>query len=188
MTSYNNPYHTKQPGQSTVYHPNYECPDPFSYIPPSSMMFGPFLAFHTPAPCEKITSTQLPCTRYWAPLASPSKLHNSLHRKLPTKTTLLNSFPCLHPPHLAQVIADTVVHHILFLLVDTKDTSTEHIPHCLLLTTNTSRPVPSDKTWLSSLHSNPDTLLMLSKLAANPLYVWPEKEIQQISAVYRSYL
>ena len=34
-----------------------------------------------------------------------------------SQTTLLNSFPCLLLPHLAQGTANAVVHHTLFLLV-----------------------------------------------------------------------
>ena len=104
------------------------------------------------------------------------------------RTILLTSFPCLLPPHLAHAVAKAVVHHILFPLVDTTDTTAEGIPHCLLVTPGVSRPVPSNETWMSAMLSDPDTAIMLNKLSIDALYVWPEKEIQQLSAVYRPLL
>ena len=185
MASYNNPYHTKQLGQSAVYHPNFTCPNQFTCTPPSSMMFRHFFGIPYTSPMGGNYVRPMTLCKVLGAFGIPKQTAHLVAQEAVYQTTLLSSFPCLLQPHLAQVIADAVVHHILFPLVDTKDTPAGHIPHCLLLTTNTSCPVPSDKTWLSFLHSNPDTLLMLSKLAANPLYIWLEKEIQQISAVWR---
>ena len=50
MASYNNPCHTKQPGQGAVYHPDFACPGPFTCIPSSSMTFGPFFGIPYTSP------------------------------------------------------------------------------------------------------------------------------------------
>jgi hypothetical protein len=93
------------------------------------------------------------------------------------RTILLESFPCLTPLHLARLIAKAITQHILFPLTDTKDTTAENIPHCLLVATNSSQPIPSDKTWMSSMFADPDTTIMLEKLSTDPLYLWLEKDI-----------
>ena len=188
MASYDDLSHNSKSSHTSVYHPDFACPDPFSCTTPPSSLFGSLFGI-------PFTSTM--CGNYVRPITLVEVLTAFGISKLSagrvtqndiTRTILLTSFPCLLPPRLAQLIADAIVHHILFPLVDTKDTTAEDIPHCLLLAPGTSRPVPSDKTWLSAILSDHDTAIMLEKLFTDPLYIWPESEIQQLSAVYRPFL
>ena len=164
MASYNNPCHTNQPAQSAVYHLDFACPNPLSCIPLSSMILGPL--FGIPYTSSMVGNSICPITLCEVLVAFGISKQTTylITQEAFYQTTLLNPFPCLLLPHLAQVFTNAVVHHILFLLVDNKDTLAEHIIHCLLLAASTSRPVPSNKTWLSSLHFNHNTSIMLSTL------------------------
>ena len=188
FASYYDPSHANSPVHCAVYHPDFACPDPFSNSASPSALFGPLFGIPYTSTmggtyvrpitlCEILTvfgvSKQIACR------ATQDNL---------CRTILLESFPCLTPPHLARLIAKAITQYILFPLTDTKDTTAENIPHCLLVATNSSRPIPSDKTWMSSMLADPDTTIMLEKLSTDPLYLWPEKDIQQVSAVYRPLL